>query len=280
MAPPVAAPPAYHATSPTKTYGATPDAAATSPLLGGEAGPSSARNAWMDQPEDGDLPEDFKIGVAVVECDVEIRMGFVRKVYSILFVQLLLTAIISLALQHPSAVEFTRSHSWTLWVPMIASFVTLFGTWWKRHEHPANFILLGLFTACESILIGTVTSYYESRIVCQALLITVGVFVGLTLFTMQSKYDFSSLGPLLFAGIMGLIFAGFVQIFFPFSKTVDLVYAGFGVLLFSGYTIYDTHAIMKRLSPDEYIMGAMSLYLDFINLFLYILRVLNNSENR
>jgi uncharacterized YccA/Bax inhibitor family protein len=70
---------------------------------------------------------------------------------------------------------------------MIASFVTLFGTWWKRHEHPANFILLGLFTACESILIGTVTSYYESRIVCQALLITVGVFVGLTLFTMQSK---------------------------------------------------------------------------------------------
>jgi FtsH-binding integral membrane protein len=103
---------------------------------------------------------------------------------------------------------------------------------------------------------------------------------------------------------MGLIFAGLVQIFFPFGKTADLVYAGFGVLLFSGYStswtpfrhpavpltvavvlirsprfiiaaVYDTHAIMKRLSPDEYIMGAMSLYLDFINLFLYILRVVS-----
>ncbi len=116
-------------------------------------------------------------------------LPFVRplQVYSILFVQLLMTTILSIALQHPSAIAYTRANHWTLYVPMVASFVTLFGTWWKRHEHPANFILLALFTACESVLIGTVTSYYESRIVCQALLITVGVFIGLTLFTMQSK---------------------------------------------------------------------------------------------
>ncbi len=56
----------------------------------------------------------------------------------------------------------------------------------------------------------------------------------------------------------------------------DRIFSLCGALLFSGYVVYDTYVITKRLSPDEYIMGAISLYLDFINLFLYILRVLNN----
>jgi hypothetical protein len=82
MTTPSTAPPEYHSdASPTaKTYGATPDASSSAPLLGGAAASTSARNAWMDQPDDGDLPDDFKVGVNVVDCDVEIRMGFVRKV--------------------------------------------------------------------------------------------------------------------------------------------------------------------------------------------------------
>ena len=56
--------------------------------------------------------------------------------------------------------------------------------------------------------------------------------------------------------------AGFVSIFFPFSETFDIVYAIIGCLLFSGYIVYDTYMINKRLSPDEYIMGAISLYLE------------------
>lgn len=70
---------------------------------------------------------------------------------------------------------------------MIGSFIALGGVYWKRHEHPMNLILLGVFTLCESLLVGTVTSYYESTIVLQALLITLGVFAGLTLFTFQTK---------------------------------------------------------------------------------------------
>ena len=79
---------------------------------------------------------------------------------------------------------------------------------------------------------------------------------------------------------MGLITTSLVQIFLPFSANVDLGIALFSVLLFSGYILYDTQMIMKRLSTDEYIIGAMTLYLDILNLFLSILRVLNNSENR
>lgn len=55
---------------------------------------------------------------------------------------------------------------------------------------------------------------------------------------------------------------GIVGIFIPFSQTMDLVYAIGGCLLFSGYVVYDTYIITKRLSPDEYIMAAISLYLE------------------
>ena len=61
--------------------------------------------------------------------------------------------------------------------------------------------------------------------------------------------------------------AGLVSIFLPFNRTVDLVFAILGCLLFSGYVVYDTYIINKRLSPDEYIMGAISLYLECDILF-------------
>jgi len=106
------------------------------------------------------------------------------------------------------------------------------------------------------------------------------------------------MAPFLFGGLVALIATGFVGIFVPFNSTVDLAYASGGCLIFSGYVIYDTFLINKKLSPDEYILGAISLYLDFLNLcechsirdkyrcsngsfpVLSILRVLNNLNDR
>jgi FtsH-binding integral membrane protein len=76
------------------------------------------------------------------------------------------------------------------------------------------------------------------------------------------------------------VMTGFVGAFIPFSSTLSLIYAIGGTLLFSGYIVYDTYLINRRLSPDEYILGAISLYLDFINLFLSILRLLSNMQDR
>jgi len=143
-----------------------------------------------------------------------------------------------------------------------------------------NFVLLGTFTILESLSLGLIVAVYDQTIVLQALIITMGVFLGLTLFTLQSKYDFSGMAPFLFGGLMVLFMTGLVGIFIPFSETMDLIYAVGGTLLFSGYIVYDTYMITKRLSPDEFIVGAVSLYLDVINLFLSILRLLNNVENR
>lgn len=59
-----------------------------------------------------------------------------------------------------------------------------------------------------------------------------------------------------------IVMTGLVGIFIPFGKTMDLLFAAGGCLLFSGYIVYDTYMISKRLSPDEYILGAISLYLE------------------
>lgn len=148
-----------------KGYGTTPlnQDGADAPLFGQS---SSQANAWTHSPgADDDLPDDFKVGVAVIDCDAVIRLAFIRKVYSILFVQLLATTLVSLALSLPAAADFMHEHAWIIWIPMLGSFASLFGVYWKRHQHPANLILLGLFTLFEAMLVGTVVSYYESRIV-------------------------------------------------------------------------------------------------------------------
>lgn len=115
------------------------------------------------------------------------------------------------------------------------------------------------FTVFESFSLGLIVSYTSQVVVLQALVITVFTFLGLTLFTFQSKYDFSKMGPWLFGGLLFLVGAGFVQIFLPFSHVVDLAFAAGGCLIFSGYILYDTHMILKRLSPEEWVFAVLSL---------------------
>jgi len=251
---------------------------AQQPLLG-----SSSHNGGgiFDQPEADDVPDDFKYGTTVSESSPEIRNAFVRKVYTILLCQIFATVVVGGILsQSTDAVTWVQSHIWSFYIPMFGTLVNLGLLYWKRHSHPWNFVLLSTFTLMEAFTLGIVVAFYDNLIVLQALLITLGVFIGLTIFTFQSKYDFEGMGPFLFGGLVALCMTGFVQLFIPFNKTIDLIYAIGGCLIFSGYIVYDTYIINAKLSPDEFIMGAISLYLDFINLFLSILRLLNNVSER
>ncbi|KAI8320922.1 UPF0005-domain-containing protein, partial [Martensiomyces pterosporus] len=223
------------------------------------------------------VPDDFKYGVSVSQSDLSIRHAFIRKVYTILTVQLLATTAVGAYLRHVDATSgFLIKHIWTVYAALVGSIISLVGVWWKRHSHPSNIILLSAFTFCEAYVVGAATAFYSSSLVLQALAITLGLFVALTLFTVQSRYDFSNLGSILFFSLWAVIMVGLVQIFVPFSKTTDLVIAVFTALIFCGYIMYDTHMIMNRLSPDEYIIASVDLYLDVINLFLAILRILND----
>ncbi|KAF9444774.1 hypothetical protein P691DRAFT_796042 [Macrolepiota fuliginosa MF-IS2] len=250
---------------PPPSYGTTrgrrEEAEVEEPLLGSSsrAGPGG----FYDQPAAGELPDDFKYGVSVSESSVEIRNAFVRKVYTILCELCVATCIVGGVIsQSQQAIFWVQTHVWSFYVPLFGTLVNLGLLYWKRHSPPWNFILLSTFTVMEAFTLGIVVAFYDNVLVLQALLITLGVFLGLTLFTLQSKYDFSGMGPFLFGALMALVMTGFVGIFLPFGRTMDLIFAIGGCLIFSGYVVYDTYTINRRLSPDEYIMGAISLYLE------------------
>jgi FtsH-binding integral membrane protein len=152
-------------------------------------------------------------------------------------------------------------------------------TYWKRKSYPTNLFFLTGFTATEAYAISVIVSFYRSQIVLQALILTLGIFVALTLFACQTKYDFTSWMPYLFGGLWALVLFGFMAAFFPHNGTVELVYSGIAALVFCGYILVDTQMVMRHYHVEEEIAAAISLYLDIINLFLAILRILNSQQS-
>jgi FtsH-binding integral membrane protein len=142
-----------------------------------------------------------------------------------------------------------------------------------------NLFFLAGFTGLEAYAVSVVVSFFDSKPVLQAVLLTAGIFIGLTLFACQTKYDFTSWMPYLFGGLWALILFGFVGAFFPWGSKSELIYGGLGALVFSGYILVDTQLIMRHYHVEEEIAAAISLYLDVINLFLAILRILNSQQN-
>ncbi|KAG4434811.1 hypothetical protein IFR05_009714 [Cadophora sp. M221] len=226
------------------------------------------------------IPDDFKFGGSVSEASIDIRMAFVRKVYAILSVQLIATAVLSsVSFFSDSYRTWIQSNQWMMWLSLFGAIGFMILTYWKRKSYPTNLLFLSGFTAFEAYSVSVIVSFYQSRIVLQAVLLTAGIFVALTLFACQTKYDFTSWMPYLFGGLWALILFGFMAAFFPHSSTVELAYSGIGALIFSAYILVDTQLIMRHYHVEEEIAAAISLYLDIINLFLNILRILNSQQN-
>ncbi len=127
---------------------------------------------------------------------------------------------------------------------------------------------------------------YTAASIAQAFFVTAATFGALSVYAVTTNRDLGGLGQYLFAGLIGLIIASVVNMFLG-SATIEYVISFFGVFLFMGLTAYDTQIIKNwsqqlSASADEAdyirvsIMGALKLYLDFINLFLFLLRFLGN----
>jgi len=216
--------------------------------------------------------------------DRQLRHQFIRRVYFILIGQLFITfgmcammtlneTVRHIVLNGTMAVAMS-------WTSIVSVFVLIcFLTAYKR-SYPLNMILLFLFTIAMSYLVGTITALYAEAgvedLVLEALFITFTVFAVLTVYTLQSKHDFSfmraGLGMSLWVLILWGIFASI------FGIQPGFVYGLLGSIVFSGYIIYDTYMLAERHDPRDYVLAAVQLYLDIINLFLYILQLLSYSS--
>ncbi|KAI9845758.1 MAG: hypothetical protein M1837_004591 [Sclerophora amabilis] len=236
----------------------------------------------LGQPRSSDdnIPDDFKFGGSVSEATIDIRMQFVRKVYSILTVQLLATTILcSISFFSDSYKQWIQSNTWMMWLSLFGAIGFMVLTYWKRKSYPMNLAFLTGFTALEAYAVSVIVSMYETKIVLESVVLTLGIFVALTLFACQTKYDFTSWMPYLFGALWVAILFGFMAAFFPKNSTIELVYSAGIALIFSGYILVDTQLVMRHYHVEEEIAAAISLYLDIINLFLAILRILNSQSN-
>ncbi|KAJ5832046.1 hypothetical protein N7474_000357 [Penicillium riverlandense] len=230
--------------------------------------------------EGDNVPDDFKFGGMVAEATIDIRMQFVRKVYSILTAQILLTTVLSsISFFNTTYRTWIQSNFWLMIISIFGALGFMLATYWKRKSYPANLLFLTGFTVLEAYSISVVTSFYDARVVVQALVLTLGIFVALTLFACQTKYDFTNWMPYLFGALWFMILFGFVAMFMPFNSGVEIAYGVVGALVFSGYILVDTQLVMRHYHVEEEIAAAISLYLDVLNLFLSILRILNGSNN-
>ncbi|KAL3284660.1 hypothetical protein HHI36_018814 [Cryptolaemus montrouzieri] len=219
--------------------------------------------------------------------DKSIRRGFIRKVYSILMCQLAISfAFVGWFLYDKKTSNYVQQNSWLLIVAFVAIIVTIIALSCcgdLRRRAPTNIILLGIFTIAESLLLGVISSRYKSEEVFMAVGLTAAICLGLTLFAFQTKWDFTMIGGFLFIACLLLMIFGIVTIFTQ-GKTVKMIYASLGALLFSVYLIYDTQLMMGgqhkySISPEEYVFAALNLYLDIINIFIYILSIIGAAKD-
>ncbi len=188
-------------------------------------------------------------------------------------------AISSISYWNEGYKHWIQSNVWMMYVSLFGAIGFMLLTFWKRKSYPTNLLFLSGFTALEAYSVSVIVTFYQSRIVLLALVLTAGIFVALTLFACQSKYDFTAWQPYLFGALWILILFGFVSAFFPGGKTYEMIYGSVAALIFSGYILVDTQLIMRHYHVEEEIAAAISLYLDVINLFLAILRILNSQQN-
>lgn len=233
-----------------------------------------------DDPEG--VPKNFSFD------DQSIRKGFIRKVYMILMGQLVITfGFVALFVFHKPTKDFASHNPSLFWIAFAVMLVTMIAMACcesVRRTTPMNFIFLGLFTIAESFLLGVSAGRYAPDVVLMAVGVTAVVCLALTLFAWQTKYDFTMCGGVLLVAAVVFMVFGIVAIFVPGSKVLTLVYGSLGALLFSVYLIYDTQLMMGgshkySISPEEYIFAALNLYLDIVNIFLYILTIFGASKD-
>jgi len=215
------------------------------------------------------------------------------RVYLWMTLGLIVTTAVSFwVLNTPAVLAFFFGSFWAmmgLFVAQIALVIALVGALQKLSTGVA-LAMFFLYAGLMGITMSTIFIVYDIGTVTMAFGVTAIVFVLMSVIGLVTKQDLTKWGPILFFGLIGLIIATLVNMFLR-SSTLDLIITYAGILLFMGLIVFDTKyikqmtyqaasqvgdvsAVVGKIS----IMGALKLYLDFINLFLFILRLLGRGR--
>ena len=234
-------------------------------------------------------------GVRTAEIDAGLR-AHMNKVYGTMSVGLLVTALAAWAVGTSPALmsifrdPVTLSPNILGWVIMFAPLIMVFafGAAVNRLSAAGAQLFFYAFAAVMGLSISWIFAVFTGISITQTFLITAISFAGLSLWGYTTKRDISGWGAFLIMGLIGLIVASIVNIFLG-SPAIHFAISVIGVLIFAGLTAYDTqriktdyishaHAMDSEWLAKSAIMGALNLYLDFINLFMFLLQFLGSRE--
>jgi hypothetical protein len=209
--------------------------------------------------------------------------ALIRQVYAWMGAGLALTAFMALiTLSSPAvlnAVLGNRLVFYGLMIGELALVFTLSGAINRLSATTATLIFIA-YSALNGVTLSVVALVYTASSITSTFVITGGMFGAMSVYGYMTKRDLTSWGSFLFMGLIGIVIASVVNIFVA-SSAVSWVVSGIGVIVFTGLTAYDTWKIKEMAAQGTEgrkpaILGALTLYLDFINLFLMLLRFTGN----
>ena len=214
--------------------------------------------------------------------------SYMLGVYNYMTSGLLLTGIIALWVANTASIReifFSATGAPTVlgWIAIFAPLAIVFalGFGVNRFSERTAKTLFWSYAALMGVSLSTVFLAYTGVSIARTFFAAASAFGGLSLWGYTTKKDLSAWGAFLIMGVVGLLVALVVNMFLQ-SSTMDLIVSGLGVLIFAGLTAYDTQKIRNiyfQVGQTEFrgkaiVLGALTLYLDFINLFLFLLRLM------
>ena len=217
--------------------------------------------------------------------------GLLKHVYGYMFVGLLLTSVFSfLVSQSRRAVAFIYSNPFVTIILCVAELALVFylSSRIERISMRSAQLCFFAYSILTGVTLSSVFLVYTGASIAKAFVTTCLMFGGLTVYAGVTKRNIASWGTYLMMGLWGIIIAGAINMFFGF-RSVDLLISVLGVVVFLGLTVYDTKRVLdmnreygSEMTEDEYVklgvIGALNLYLDFLNIFLYLLRLFSSSS--
>lgn len=209
-----------------------------------------------------------------------------KRVYFKMTLGLLVTAFVSLFCAGTSFISFYLTHSWLMWVLIIAEFGLVFAISGAVNKMSSALAtgLFYLFSAINGMMLSTIFLIYSPGAIVKTFFITAGTFGAMSVYGYFTNKDLSKMGSILFMALIGLVIASLVNMFLH-SSGLDWIISIAGVIIFVGLTAWDTQKIKNIATQMPYnqvgrlaTLGALTLYLDFINLFLFLLRIFGGSS--
>lgn len=211
-----------------------------------------------------------------------------KRVYLKMFLGMLVTAFVSMwGASSAAYLNFMFTHSWGMWLLLgveIVLVIAISGAINKLSSSAAT-ALFYLFAVVNGLSLAPIFLIYTGASIVKTFFITAGTFGAMSIYGFFTAKDLSKMGSILFMALIGLIICIVVNMIWP-SDTFGWIISGAGVLIFVGLTAWDTQQIknMALISPSESVgrlatIGALTLYLDFINLFLYLLRFFGSQRD-